>query len=355
MDNSSMVPEDYNEEDEQAEEYENLGAKYNKNSVDESDLSSLSDQEQEQEGEQDIEPEVSDIEGLNTSNIEDELEDEEDEEPESEDEEDNYKLEDPDEIDEDLELKDELEEPPKESQPKSLKVTISKPKPEIRQAPARETRKRQLPMYEEDELDDFYEEDEPAKPKKKKIPKAVVQPTDLDADLILTDEETEYNPHANPDLSKMTERQRARYLEEEEEPEDEEEEKKKKFIELDDSLNNYKKAKPKKKETEEEAALRKAENARKRLDYKNKMLEEEKRDTLNKLLKRRAAKTREVNPKDSSHEHDSSTKIAEKPRRPTTDHPAMSRWINNTSSLNGHSVLGLAGTASPTTIVEEHV
>lgn len=49
--------------------------------------------------------------------------------------------------------------------------------------------------------------------------------------------------------------------------------------------------------TEEEIQLRKAENARKRKNIKDKKLEEEKRDTINKLLKKRArkARTRQAN------------------------------------------------------------
>lgn len=282
-----------------------------------------------------------------TSMLKDDDEDEEDEEEDEEDEEDeeelesdadNYKLEDPDDdMDEDLELRDDdddIKSSPKKASPAKvpiIRLKLGKPPPgELRQAPVRETRKRQLTFYEEDDDEDEDDEDEDEeeipKPriKKLRVPEPQIQPTDLDADLILTDEETEYNPHANPDLSKMTERQRARYLEEAEPDE-------KKFVELGDK--NAKKPPKKQRETEEQAALRKAENARKRLDYKNKLLEEEKRDTLNKLLKRRAAKTREVQTTDGGNE----VKLIDKPRRAYVEYPGMSSWRNG---LQG-SVLGL--------------
>lgn len=63
--------------------------------------------------------------------------------------------------------------------------------------------------------------------------------------------------------------------------------------------------------TEEEMQLRKAETARKRKNFIEKRLEEEKRDVLNKLLKRRAAKTKTL------HTDDADEKTAfVKPRRP---------------------------------------
>lgn len=201
---------------------------------------------------------------------------------------DNYKLEDLDEFDEDLELRDDE---PRSSPKKDDKR---------REAPVRETRKRQLTFYEEDE----------------EAPKAPVKrerPASLDEELMLTDEETEYNPKENPDLSKMTERQRARFLEDEQG---------KKFVELD--ANKPKKPKKNAKgETEQEAAVRKAENARRRLDYKNKQLEEEKRDTLNKLLKRRATKTREVQT-----DGNDAPKLTVKPRRPYLQHPGLLVYVS---------------------------
>ncbi|RLV93017.1 Ino eighty subunit 2 [Spathaspora sp. JA1] len=287
----------------------------------------------------------------------DEEEDEEEEEEQEEDdeeiaslseEEENYKIEAS--SDEDLELREDEEEqvpPPKAvAAPRKISITI---KPPTRGATTaanstpqassrlRESRKRQVSYYEEaddgEEEEEEEEEDEaqydraPKRTTKRaKLPERQAQPQDLDADLILTDEETEYNPHANPDISKMTERQRARYLEEEEDD--------KQFFELD---NNGKKPKVKKTETDEEIALRKSENARKRQDYKNKILEEEKRDTVNKLLKRRATKTREIIPdKEGTVEV---SKSVDKVRRPMLEHPALLRYISNTSTLNGNSVL----------------
>ena len=234
-----------------------------------------------------------------------------------------YKLEDPDEIDEDLELKDDRDRP--EPAPK-IKVSVS----------GRETRKRQLTYYEDDEDEDDEDDEQsyarkPAKvkstrgvgrpPKSSKL-KRQIQPTDLDEDLILTDEETEYNPMANPDLTKMTSRQRAMY---------EEDEDKSRFLDLDDNL----KPKKKKKQDDEQIALRKAESARRRQDYKTKQEEEEKRDIVNKLLKRRATKTRENQTKEGPVE----TSKVDKARRPALSHPALLRYTNNTTTLQGNSLL----------------
>lgn len=213
----------------------------------------------------------------------------------------------------------------------------------------RESRKRKVAYYEEDDLEGLEdEEDEVATP-------PVRQPAntgrrsrganvplyqsveDLDADLILTDEENEYNPHSRPDPTKMTERQRARYNEQFDDSTDE-------FMSLDDLQNNKNKMKKMKssavekvKETEHEAALRKAETNRRRLDYKNKQLEEEKRDTLNKLLKRRATKTREVQKGDEQNDDDdeNANLLLSKPRRPELNHPALFRWVN---TINGSLV-----------------
>lgn len=207
--------------------------------------------------------------------------------------EDNYKIEDPDEIDDDLELHEEDEEDEFKG-PKKLTLKLSPQK----QLPNKNKRRRQ------DDIDDGDQ-------RKARLQRRV-QPTDLDEDLILTDEETEYNPHANPDISKMTERQRARYLEDQEEKDG--------LVEL----SNEKKSKPKKKESDEVIALRKAESARRREDYKNKQLEEEKKDTLNKLLKRRATKTRQAQPGDG----EVVVTKAHKDRRPYREHAGLLRYVN---------------------------
>ena len=76
----------------------------------------------------------------------------------------------------------------------------------------------------------------------------------------------------------------------------------------------------------------------KRQDYK-KVLEEEKRDTLNKLLKRRATKSREIiNEEDNKDGSDMGNNVLYK-KRPMLEHPAFIRYVNNTTSLNGNSVL----------------
>lgn len=284
-----------------------------------------------EEGEEDDEEDEEEDEDLD--DLEEDEEEEEEEIPSISDDEDAYKLEDPDEIDDDLELReDEEEDLPKLVSPaKAGARTSSRLKQETYPQTTRETRKRQLTLYDEeddDELNDAPRRQKPTR-KSRRGPEPELQPQDLDADLILTDEEAEYNPRANPDLSKMTERQRSRYLEEEADA-------KKEFLELDDSMTNPKKTKPKKTETEQQIAVRKAESARRRQDYKMKVLEEEKRDTLNKLLKRRATKTREVADKEGSADI---LKLALKQRRPTLEHPALYRWVSNTTTLQGNSEL----------------
>ncbi|CAI4723405.1 BAQ_1a_G0044700.mRNA.1.CDS.1 [Saccharomyces cerevisiae] len=70
----------------------------------------------------------------------------------------------------------------------------------------------------------------------------------------------------------------------------------------------------KKKLTDEEIQLRRAENARKRKNLSEKRLEEEKQDTINKLLKKRAGKSRSHLPNDDEKNDGSSSFV--KPRRP---------------------------------------
>lgn len=304
------------------EEGERLNSLRNYADDQDSDLSDLSDAETAAHGAglDDFDEDGSSDVNNTAAGLEEDEDDDDDEELASDDE--DNRVVDPDDMDDDLELPEEEPEVAPHKPPRraaAVKAAASQA------TPARETRKRKLTFYEEDEEDFEDEEDEEeeyeAVPKRlgkqRKAPERRVQPTDIDEDLILTDEEAEYNPHANPDLSKMTERQRARYLEEVDSNS-------KKFVELDDNYSKNKKTKLKRKETEEQAALRKAENARKRLDYKNKQLEEEKRDTLNKLLKRRANKTREVDPKEGAVDV---AKLVLKGRRPMMQHPALMRWV----------------------------
>ncbi|RCK54942.1 hypothetical protein Cantr_04460 [Candida viswanathii] len=324
-------------------------------------------------------PPVNDIDNFDDEEEEeDELPDEEEDEEELPDDEeiedDNYDFNDASDMDDDLELKDEDDESEKSKTPsvpprKSIKITIKPPKkpttptattattttPAAKSSLAqpstqRTTRKRQVSYYAEDddEDDDELEDDYAIAPSKqqpqvaKKLKKAtssrkgperrnVPQQKYLDPDLVLTDEENEYNPSANTDISKMTERQRSRYANEDDYGTGE-------FIEL-DATGKKAKQTAVTQETEEEVALRKAENARKRQDYKNKMLEEEKRDTLNKLLKRRATKSREIINDDEKEGTDSLNSVLNKKRRPTLEHDAFVRYVSNTTNLNGNSVL----------------
>lgn len=186
--------------------------------------------------------------------------------------------------------------------------------------PVRETRKRQLTFYDED---DFMSEEE-APPPPKKVSVKLKIPKRSTASVEPTDEELDYKP----DVLRLTERQRAKL-------EDDSSEKYEDlmFARMDEQLLALNRKTAKKKETAEQMAVRKAENARRRAHYKTKQLEEEKRDTLNKLLKRRATKTREKAVDDSL-----DSKQTLKPRRPTIQHAALSRWVCKPES----SVLGIA-------------
>ncbi|CAI4035906.1 hypothetical protein SMKI_14G1150 [Saccharomyces mikatae IFO 1815] len=82
----------------------------------------------------------------------------------------------------------------------------------------------------------------------------------------------------------------------------------------------------KKKLTDEEIQLRRAENARKRKNLSEKRLEEEKQDTINKLLKKRAGKSRSHLPNDDENNDGSSSFV--KPRRPYNS-DGMTRILRN--------------------------
>ncbi|CDF89295.1 ZYBA0S04-00848g1_1 [Zygosaccharomyces bailii CLIB 213] len=68
--------------------------------------------------------------------------------------------------------------------------------------------------------------------------------------------------------------------------------------------------------TEEEVQLRRAENARKRKNLSEKRLEEEKQETINKLLRRRAGKSRSHLPREDDKESLGEASNFYKPRRP---------------------------------------
>lgn len=249
----------------------------------------------------------SDLEELSDIDIDDDDADvqEEDVEEEEEDE------------DEDAELPLELD--GYESEEAYQPETAAPTRPLRGSRPVRETRKRQLTFYDEDDLES---EEERPKPKR-----AATKPKPARRQVYKEEFFEEEQPQ-KPDMLRMTERQRAKY---EEEPSERWEDLT--FAKMDEQLLALNRKTQKKKETAEQIALRKAENARRRAHYKVKQLEEEKRDTLNKLLKRRATKTRE-----KVSETDGDTKQTLKPRRPQLQHPALSRWVNTASG----SLLGVA-------------
>lgn len=266
---------------------------------------------------------------------EDDDEDEDDDEEEEEDVyvsdgEEAYHLEDPEEMDEDLELHDELIDPSLNTPSQTKPDRQARAKP-IASDSKRAPRKRNALLLEADtSIGD-------ARSLVKKPRRAASTASGLDNDLLLTDEEQEYDPHANPDVMKMTERQRACFLSDESgtanefaRPHHDDKE----LLELGQGIGEGSKVQAKK-ETDEEAALRKSELARRRHDYKIKQLEEEKQDTLNKLLKRRATKTRESQTVPSSGSAETVNEMAGqsengtlKPRRPLVRHEGMLRYTS---------------------------
>lgn len=215
-------------------------------------------------------------------------------------------------------------------------------------------------IYDDDELeeDDLYSEDEedespPVKSKrtrpklvkeddidevipkpKKRGAKKVVQPVepeeeeeeeededdDFDRELLLTDEEEwEMNTGPTKDISKMTERQRKKVLEDSQSNVDSDA----------DGLMQLSNERSKRKVlTEEELQLKKLETARKRRNFTEKKLEEEKQDTLNKLLKKRAVKVRNL---DSLNDEALSTEL---PRRPLLQHKLLLKYVSSKSGLS---------------------
>lgn len=302
----------YQESDEDVEDETKTEAKDREGS---SEISQLEGNDENEENEEDDNEENDEgVEEFEDENEEDE------EQPESD--EDNYKLEDLDEIEEDLELREEEED--EDIQTRSLRTRLGASKNKDKEIKAeREPRKRKLALFGEEDEDQDAQGLHQLRSSRKSRRQAESQTPVLgiDQDLLLTDEETEYMPSANPDVSKMTLRQRARYLDNNKDEK----------IELNDDLDVLKKGRPKKKASDQEVALKKAESARRRNDHKMKALEEEKQDTLNKLLKRRSARTRENESSDTVVSE--GQRVSFKERRPLIEHPALYRWANNASML----------------------
>lgn len=189
--------------------------------------------------------------------------------------------------------------------------------------PMRESKRRQLTFYEED---DMLEEEAPAPKKRQVKAKAPKRTTTLTAlrSRKEPDDFEEFELYYKPNPQKLTERQRAKL---EEDPNEKYEDSI--YVRMDQQLLALNRKTAKRIETAEQAALRRAENARKRAHYKVKQLEEAKRDTLNKLLKRRATKTREKEAEVEEVEE----QLALKPRRPVIGHPALLRWVSRPEGL----------------------
>jgi Ino eighty subunit 2 len=136
---------------------------------------------------------------------------------------------------------------------------------------------------------------------------------DMDEDLGYDDQTSGMS---TPDITRMTARQRARYVSAE--PEE--------FLSLPDTG-------PKRKQlTEEERALKRAELARRRKNLSEKRLEEEKQDTLDRLLKKRAPRARRGQNDETSGLDDDSS-VPEKKSRLIGPHPAMSSWASKREGM----------------------
>lgn len=270
-----------------------------------------------------------------------------------------YQLEDPDEVDEDLELHDEPLQPTSTSLPNELGGARARQKQSARITSKHGSRKRQHALFDEEKTEDSEDGDiggAKLTANRNKTRRVNISGPTIDKDLLLTDEEQEYDPHAHPDVMKMTERQRARYLGLDDNGAGHEPSgmgHSQTFMELDQTSLAATQGRPgsKSKETEEEAALRKSELARRRHDYKLKQLEGEKQDTLNKLLKRRATKTREVQGPGITADNGDGAGLGTdtglggeegagkfKPRRPTLQHAALFRYK---SKIEGDSYTSL--------------
>lgn len=143
------------------------------------------------------------------------------------------------------------------------------------------------------------------------------------------DLEEYYSSSATPDITKMTERQRRKYLEKNEEAESDVTDASstsKQFLSLKEVSLRKKKLL-----TEEQQQIRRMELARRRKNLNEKKLEEEKRDTINKLLKKRAKKARDLKSLKKEEEDLEAQRSRIKPRRPMISHPALIRWVNDKS------------------------
>lgn len=119
---------------------------------------------------------------------------------------------------------------------------------------------------------------------------------------------------SKPDPAHMTERQREKYL-----------------GETGELMSLAEKPKKKKKTLNaDELQLHKLEQARKRKNFSIRRLEMEKRDTLNKLLMKRADKVRNLDKLKGQEYGDEEEEVQ---RRPQLDHPALFRWTSRTVNM----------------------
>uniref|UniRef100_A0A060T6P7 ARAD1C21912p n=1 Tax=Blastobotrys adeninivorans TaxID=409370 RepID=A0A060T6P7_BLAAD len=155
-----------------------------------------------------------------------------------------------------------------------------------------------------------YESDEEEEPEE---PEEMEEEQDYDEEM--GEDELTSTP-GTPDITRMTARQRA------------------KFTTADSGLNEDllelppEPSKKKRELTEEEMQLKRAELARRRKNLSDKRLEEEKQETIDKLLKKRAHKGRSKEPGD-----DDGAAASNVHRSRLIQHPAFSSWTSSKDSM----------------------
>ncbi|QNP98370.1 INO80 complex subunit 2 [Yarrowia lipolytica] len=161
----------------------------------------------------------------------------------------------------------------------------------------------------EDEEDQVEDEDEPEEAEEE----AEDEPeSELDSEEL---EFLDYNDQGTPDPDRMTNRQKS-MLRDEKGPSNED------FLQLPANSRQQKIL------SQEEQALKRTELARRRKNLSERKLEEEKMDTLNKLLYKQPKKT--ASGADTPQEEDKGVKK----RREFISHPAMTSWKSNKDGLS---------------------
>ncbi|KAG5361697.1 INO80 complex subunit 2 [Yarrowia sp. C11] len=173
------------------------------------------------------------------------------------------------------------------------------------------TKKRRV-LDDEEDLDEVEEEVEEEEPEEADEEVEEDPESELDSEEL---EFLDYNDQGTPDPDRMTNRQKS-MLRDEKGPSNEN------FLQLPANSRQQKIL------SQEEQALKRTELARRRKNLSERKLEEEKMDTLNKLLYKQPKKT--ASGADTPQEEEKGTKK----RREFLSHPAMTSWKSNKDGLS---------------------